>query len=184
MIRLGYVLAALIAAEIFTLLFLAVGYAHPHPRLLWNASASAPIGLYRVRPGISPRLGQFAVILPPPAISRYMDKRRYLPAGIPLLKQIAATAGARICRDGRIITIDGRPAAIAHARDRQGRALPRWHGCWTLGRGELFLLNAAPDSFDGRYFGPVPARSLIGAADPILIRWAGDAPLRWQRPAS
>lgn len=184
MTRLGYVLATLIAAELFILLFLAIGYAQPHPRLLWNASASAPIGLYRVRPGVSPRLGQFAAILPPPAISRYMARRRYLPAGTPLLKRIAAMAGARICRNGSIITVGSRPAAIARTHDRQGRGLPQWHGCRTLGRDEMFLLNAAPDSFDGRYFGPVPASSLIGAADPLLTRQTADAPLRWQRPAS
>jgi conjugative transfer signal peptidase TraF len=182
--RLGYALVTLIAAALFILLFLAVGYLRPHPRLLWNASASAPIGLYHVHPGALPRVGQFAVILPPPAISRFMAARRYLSEGTPLLKHIAAMDGARICHDNSIITIDGTPAAVAHTLDRQGRVLPQWHGCRTLGRDELFLLNAAPDSFDGRYFGAVPASSLIGTATPILTRETADAPLHRQRPAS
>ncbi len=37
-----------------------------------------------------------------------------------------------------------------------------------LGPGEVFLLNtAAPDSFDGRYFGPVSTNSIIGKATPL-----------------
>lgn len=184
MTRLGYTLVTLLAAALFVFLFVAIGYLRPHPRLLWNASASAPTGLYHVHPGTSPRVGQFAVILPPPAISRFMAARHYLPEGTPLLKRIAATAGARICRNGLAITIDDRLAAVAQDRDRQGRALPHWQGCRTLQRNELFLLNAATDSFDGRYFGPIPTRTVIGSATPILTRETADTPLRWQHTAS
>jgi conjugative transfer signal peptidase TraF len=182
--RLGYFLVTTLAAEIFALLFLLVAFLQPQPRLLWNASASAPIGLYRVHPGVSPMVGQFAAIRPPSATSRLMAARHYLPEGAPLLKRIAATAGAHICRTGLSVTIDGRHAAIARARDRRGRLLPTWRGCRTLRTGEMFLLNASPDSFDSRYFGPVPARSLIGAAIPILTRETATTPLRWHRRSS
>ena len=40
----------------------------PRPRLLWNASASAPIGLYRVGAGAAPMPGNLVVVwLPEPA---------------------------------------------------------------------------------------------------------------------
>jgi hypothetical protein len=45
---------------------------------------------------------------------------------------------------------------------------------------ELFLLNDATDSFDGRYFGPILATGLRGRATPILTRDTPDAPLRWR----
>ncbi|MBV8103395.1 MAG: S26 family signal peptidase [Hyphomicrobiales bacterium] len=32
---------------------------------------------------------------------------------------------------------------------------------------EVFLMNAAADSLDGRYFGPLPAASIIGRAAPL-----------------
>ncbi|GLI98012.1 S26 family signal peptidase [Sphingobium sp. BS19] len=184
MTSLGYCLATTLAAAVFSLLFLLVVTFQPQPRLLWNASASAPIGLYRIHPGASPTPGRFAAIMPPPAISRLMAKRHYLAEGTPLLKKIAATAGARVCRTGLTITINGRQAAIARVQDQRGRALPIWCGCRTLQSGEMFLLNAAPDSFDGRYFGPVSARSLIGMATPILTRETANAPLRWHGPLS
>ena len=125
----------------------------PLPKLLlWNASASAPIGLYRIN---------------------------YLPVGVPLLKRVAARPGALICRRGATVTIEGRTVAIAHASDSHGRPLPVWRGCRVLRADELFLLNAVPDSLDGRYFGPIPASGLIGRAAPFLTRDTPDAPLRW-----
>ena len=61
--------------------------------------------------------------------------------------------------------------------------LPRWLGCHRLRPGELFLLNPAPDSLDGRYFGPLPDTGVVGVAHPLLVRDAPGAPLRWRRDA-
>src|SRR3546814_13641756 len=71
--------------------------------------------------------------------------------------------------------------AIAKSHDRMGRPLPSWQGCHRVRTDELFLLNPAPDSLDGRYFGALPAAGLIGTAHPILTRDALDQPLRWRR---
>ncbi|WP_278983799.1 S26 family signal peptidase [Sphingobium yanoikuyae] len=180
MTRLGYVLMTIVVAELFIALFAGVAWFAPHPRLLWNASASAPIGLYRVHPGESPSHGDMVAFTPPPALARFMAERHYLPVGVPLLKHVAARPGALICRRDAAVTIDGRLVAIAKRADSHGRPLPVWRGCRALRPDELFLLNAAPDSFDGRYFGPVPACGLIGRATPILTRDAPDAPLRWR----
>src|SRR3546814_12618270 len=70
--------------------------------------------------------------------------------------------------------------AIAKSHDRMGRPLPSWQGCHRVRTDELFLLNPAPDSLDGRYFGALPAAGLIGTAHPILTRDAPDQPLRWR----
>ena len=59
------------------------------------------------------------------------------------------------------------------------RSSARWRGCHHIRASDLFLLNAAPDSLDGRYFGPLPASGLIGTAHPLLTRDAPDRPLRW-----
>src|SRR3546814_16595743 len=52
-----YLRATVAAASLFGTLFVAVAWLAPAPRLLWNASASAPIGLYRIDPGATPRAG-------------------------------------------------------------------------------------------------------------------------------
>jgi conjugative transfer signal peptidase TraF len=130
----------------------------PLPKLLlWNASASAPIGLYWLHPGGRPAVGSMVAVAPPPALARFMAERHYLPIGVPLLKHVAARPGALICRRDATVTIDGRTVAVARPSDSHGRPLPVWRGCHVLKSGELFVLNAACDSLDGRYFGPIPA---------------------------
>jgi conjugative transfer signal peptidase TraF len=144
--------------------------AHPMPRLLWNASASVPIGLYTMQPAGKLTAGELLVIRPPAALAQFMAARRYLALGVPLIKHVAALPGQIVCRSGRTITVDGIVEAEAFDRDARGRKLPVWQGCRAVQTGEVFLMNAGvPDSFDGRYFGSVPDSSIIGSATPLWL---------------
>ena len=144
----------------------------PAPRLLFNTTASAPLGFYLLTPGRFAK-GQLAAVAPPQNLANWMARRGYLPANVPLLKEVAAVDGQRICGRGDVLAIDGSPVARILPRDRQGRALPAYQGCRRLNPDEVFLLNRhAPNSLDGRYFGPVPARQVIGGAHPL---WTWEA---------
>src|SRR3546814_4244497 len=49
----------------------------PLPKLLlWNASASAPIGLYRINPFARPAVDDMVAVAPPPALARRSAERR------------------------------------------------------------------------------------------------------------
>lgn len=171
------------AAGLFGGLFLFLASHPPAPRWLWNASGSAPVGLYRIEPTAQLRRGDLIAIRPPTAVGAFLDKRKYLPAGLPLLKRVAALPGARVCRSGVFVTVDGVGVARALPRDRAGRPLPIWHGCRVVGAGEIFLINAAPLSLDSRYFGPLPTIGLIGIAHPLATRDSDSGALRWHVPA-
>lgn len=173
-----------VSAGFFCISFAAIASCAPRPWVMWNASASAPVGLYRIREAGSLTLGELVAVTPPSRLARFMAARHYLPMGVPLMKRVAALPGQRICRSGSIITVDGRPVATARARDSIGRPLPQWRGCHQIRAGDLFLLNAAPDSLDGRYFGPLPASGLMGTAQPLLTRGAPGQPLRWHSLAA
>lgn len=168
------------AAGLSAGLFLAVAWQPPRPRLIWNASASAPLGLYRIVTVRRPALGDLVAMRPPESLARYLEQRHYLGLGVPLLKHVAAGPGARLCRKGWQVTVDGKRVALARKRDRQGQDLPVWHGCRTLKAGDLLLLNPAADSMDGRYFGVLSATGLVGKAIPLLTRDAPDRPLIWR----
>jgi conjugative transfer signal peptidase TraF len=143
----------------------------PVPKVIWNASASVPIGLYSVRPANIHLVGDLVVVRPPQALAAFLDTRGYLASGVPLLKHIAALPGQVVCRTVRTITVDG--VAIGHAldRDRLGRILPVWEGCRLVADPEVFLMNwRSSNSLDGRYFGPLPASTIVGRADPIWIQ--------------
>lgn len=135
--------------------------AHPAPQLVWNASASLPIGLYRTLPGV-PERGALVLVCPPESAARLADQRGYLPAGVPLVKRIAAIGGDQVCAVDGVIFINGQPVARQLAADHAGRPLPRWSGCRAQDGDEVFLLADAADSFDSRYFGPVPTANIIG----------------------
>ena len=140
----------------------------PQLRLLWNASASVPLGLYRIEPGAPPRIGDLVALRPSPALGRFMAERRYVEANALLIKPVAAVSGATVCRVGDRVTIDAQIVADALPRDRFGRALPRWSGCRRLPADQLFLIAPAHrDSFDSRYFGPVDRRQIVGRAFPL-----------------
>ncbi len=143
--------------------------APPLPRLLWNASASAPIGLYGVTPGAPVKRGDMVIAWPPAGPRALAARRHYLPGNVPLVKRVAAIAGDRVCAIGGVIFVGGDRVAERRARDSLGRPLPWWHGCKTLRDGALFLLMDAPASFDGRYFGPTSAPDVIGKATPLWV---------------
>ena len=136
------------------------------PLLVWNASASAPIGLYRVTSG-APERGDLVLISPPKSIAKLAAERRYLPAGVPLIKRIAAVGGDDVCAFDGAIIINGKIVAHQPERDRAGRPMPRWNECRALVGDEFFLLLTPADSFDSRYFGPVPRAQIIGRLAPL-----------------
>jgi type IV secretory pathway protease TraF len=119
----------IVATCFATLLAGAPGLCRPVPQLLWNASASVPIGLYLVRPAGTPHVGELALVKPPEALAEFLSERGYLGRGVPLLKRILALPGQTVCRTGRSITVDGRTMGRALELDHADRILPSWLGC-------------------------------------------------------
>jgi conjugative transfer signal peptidase TraF len=136
--------------------------------LIWNASASVPIGLYAVERPTQLRVADLVAVAPPEPLANFLADRGYLPRGVPLLKHVQALSGQSVCRNGFAVTIDGAAIGEARERDSRGRPLPSWKGCHVVRQDEAFLMNPrSADSFDGRYFGALPTSSVIGRAVPI-----------------
>lgn len=139
----------------------------PRPLLVWNMTASAPVGLYALHRTNQLSHGDLIAILPTESQADFLSQRGFLGQGALLLKHIAALTGQLVCRQDNHILIDERIVATARRHDHLGRDLPQWQGCRRLTSREIFLLNAAPDSLDSRYFGPFHTRSVIGRATPL-----------------
>lgn len=148
---------------------LATALVPPAPRLVWNASASAPIGLYAVSPSMSAKLGDMVIARIPEPYRRLAATRRYLPMNVPVVKRVAAAAGDEVCALGQEIFVNGRWIAERLVNDGTGRPMPMWSGCVRLHARQLFLLMDAPASFDGRYFGVTKGDDIIGKA---RLLWA------------
>lgn len=142
----------------------------PVPRLLWNASASAPIGLYAVTPGASIDVGDMVVARVPEPWRTMAARRHYIPANVPLVKRVAAGPGDEVCALGQEISINGQRVAERHIRDGRNRTMPVWYGCQRLpGKQYFLLMSGSRASFDGRYFGLTDESLLIGKA---RLLWA------------
>ncbi len=137
----------------------------PRPLLVWNASASSPVGLYVVGPPDAVVVGDMVVAWPPEGARLLGAARRYLPGNVSLVKRVAAAAGDRVCAAGEALYVNGRLATLRQGSDPSGRLLPWWTGCATLTTGQLLLLTPdAPEAFDGRYFGITQRSEVVGRA--------------------
>lgn len=139
----------------------------PRPLLVWNASASVPIGLYSLTSAAQPKRGDLVLVRLPEGARTLASDRRYLPSDTPAIKRVAATNSDLLCAVDGVVYINGTRSARALSRDSQGRFLRSWSGCSTLKRGQIFLLNDAPASFDGRYFGLSSSADVIGILTPL-----------------
>jgi conjugative transfer signal peptidase TraF len=142
----------------------------PSVLLVWNASPSAPVGLYRLHADRTLSTGNMVVARTPEPARTLAARRHYLPANVPLVKRVAARAGDRVCASGAAISINGWRAASRRNRDGAGRAMPWWTGCRRLEASEYFLLMDSPQSFDGRYFGVTRANEILGRAELLWAR--------------
>ena len=141
------------------------------PSYIWNATDSVPIGLYRLQPIGRLSVTELVAIRPPEPLETFLDLNGYLPVGVPMLKRILALPGQTVCRTGLRIAVDKVEMGHARERDGRGRPLPAWQGCRVLSGDEIFVMNwQSADSFDGRYFGPIPASAVIGEALPVWTK--------------
>ena len=89
------------------------------PLLVWNASASAPIGFYAVHPAGALAVTDLIVARPPELLAEWLAARGYLPKGALLLKRVAALPGQKVCRTDFTISV------TAASSQRRTRAIAR-----------------------------------------------------------
>src|SRR3546814_8386683 len=91
----------------------------PAPRLVCNASASAPTGFWRIDPGARIDRGDMVLVRTPDSVRQLAARRHYLPANVPLLKRVVARDGSKVCALGSAIFIDGRLSATRKERSEE-----------------------------------------------------------------
>lgn len=144
-------------------------------KLIYNASESAPIGFYWIDQEPISR-GDHVYVRVPKRVRKLVIERGYLLPDVPLVKRIVGLNGDRICRSGTEVFVNGTLVAMAKKQDDLGREMPGWQGCHIVTGRTVFLLQDHPCSFDGRYFGPVDRRLIIGRATPVRFPWRKQNP--------
>jgi conjugative transfer signal peptidase TraF len=159
---------------VFAVTCAVIGIAASTPRtpfLVWNATASAPLGLYFRTTSSALNKDDLVLVRAPPGIAALAAERGYLPMHVPLIKRAAAISGDVICAKGDTVWLNGKLLLRRRTTDSRGRTLPQWSGCNRLGSSDVFLAMAGVrDSFDGRYFGPVSTSNIVGHLVPLWTR--------------
>ena len=165
--------APLVAVALFIAAYLGPRFAG----LRINTSSSMPRGIYRAVDG-ELRPGAIVAACLPADVARFGMERHYLgpgecPGGAePVVKVVAALEGSVVEVTADHVRVDG--DALRRSRpqreDRGGRPLQSASdGPRRLGRGEVWLHSPyEARSWDSRYFGPVPATSILFVVEPVL----------------
>ena len=64
--------------------------AKPVALYVWNASESAPLGLYRLQPVDTLFVTELVAVMPPEPLATFLAEGSYLPRGVPMLKRVLA----------------------------------------------------------------------------------------------
>lgn len=141
-----------------------------------NASPSLPLGLYVPTSEAHAPLVEFC---PPEPYASLAIQRGYRTEGVcrdgatPLLKPIVAREGDWVEVSDAGVRVNGRllPNSAPRASDTSGRpmpTLPRY--THRVAPGTVWVVSSYnPRSFDSRYFGPIPIRSITAKLRPIVV---------------
>jgi len=144
-----------------------------------NLTSSMPLGIWREITAIHRGSYVAACLAPDSGAAQLAVERGYLPAGqclggfAPLLKQIVAIPGDTVTLTDDQVCINDvlLRGSRALSEDSAGRPLvPYPRGTYRVPPGEYWLFATnLPQSFDSRYFGPVPESSILNSLVPVAI---------------
>lgn len=141
-----------------------------------NVTPSLPLGIWRTAAIDNAEFVEFC--LPDGPAKEVAVARGYLPNGLcsggvaPLLKPVTARQGDRVTVTSSGVSVNGEQVVYRIApADSTGRPLPAAElGTHEVSQRELWVLSSYnPGSFDSRYFGPIPASSVIHGMVPVLV---------------
>lgn len=149
---------------------ISVAFAAPRDLVLYNHSPSVPEGFY-IRADAPVAVGVFVTVRARDVALEQARRRHFSGPADRFIKRVAAVGGERVCGDGRSVIVGNDAVVVTvvdasqqhgpHA-DHGGGTLVGWRGCRTLDADEVLLLGDTPDSFDGRYWGPINVRLIEG----------------------
>ena len=150
---------------------------------VFNFTHSAPFGLYKeiADPTQAPRTPSPYVFFCPdvrwPDMKgepNYRKPMRTCPDGFaPLIKPVVAWPGDTVETSAQGVTVNGQLLAntLTIDHDSTGHPIrPYAYGTYRVQPGQLWVVSSfSPKSFDSRYFGPIPARSVRHWVQPFLV---------------
>lgn len=140
----------------------------------WNHTPSIPVGLY-LRTWEEVHVGSTVAFPAPEKARQYAVAHGGQGHPTKFIKPLVAGPGDEICvfttETGSWLIIDNRAVVSIRDKDREGNDIPRFmdDDCRRLQADEWFPLGHHPDSYDGRYFGPIRNADILGSYKPWIV---------------
>jgi conjugative transfer signal peptidase TraF len=132
---------------------------------------SQPYGIYRRIP-LNGQLkhGELVLFKVPDQASPYVYGRGWLPKGWLLLKNVGALPGDRFTISNHCLMINNKYIGPVFKQDSKSKPMPRLRGCYQVPKGYFLPISThIKKSFDGRYFGAISTKLIVGKAKPVII---------------
>lgn len=141
---------------------------------VWNHTPSIPVGLY-LRTWEEVQIGSTVAFPAPPQAREYAIDHGGNGTASKFIKPLVAGPGEEVCvfttETGSWLIIDNRAVVSIRQKDRDGKDIPRFmdDDCRKLGPDEWLPIGHHPDSYDGRYFGPIHRADMLGSYKPWIV---------------
>ena len=162
-------IATLIATGFGITVLAVMSCLRPQVLLLYNYTDSLPHGFYFVEKRDVYKRGDMVVFPVPRSVRSLVNERQWLHEKGFLMKPLIGVKGDSVCTKRNRFRVGGNDFGGIQLHDEQGLPLPRYSVCGVLKEGFLVGVEGMSNSFDSRYFGPVPERYVIGVAIPFWL---------------
>lgn len=143
-----------------------------------NTTPSYPIGIYKLNQSVTElHVGELVAFCPrKEGVFKFSSERGYLERGMcesglePLVKRIVAKPGDQVIVS-ETVSVNGLTQVNSElkAKDIDGREIPRAES-QLIAEATFFVMSEHnPNSFDSRYFGPIPAEWIYARAEPVWV---------------
>lgn len=139
-----------------------------------NTTPSLPVGLY-MKTRLPVALGDTVLVCPPDlpvfqaALARRFLSPGLCPAGTEgIIKQVRAVEGDRICISSQGVWVNGHVLPGSARKNFSIGSIEDYDR--QLAASEVLLMTHHPQSFDGRYFGPLDRKNIVTTLRPLWVK--------------
>jgi signal peptidase I len=129
-----------------------------------------PQGFYLIIPTKKIVLHDIVEFTPPSSVLDFIKEKHWVPKSGLIIKYVFAIPYDHVCIRNQALSINGKRIGRVYKFYGENKLLPQTKICGKLKEDQYLLLSTKSErSFDGRYFGVVSSREILGRAVPIFI---------------
>lgn len=147
-----------------------IGFETLSETLYLNVSESLQLGLYLRMPKENYQRGDYIIYEPPEEVKAIIIKNGWGNGNRTFLKKVGAIAGDSYSIDEETLIFEaaGKYIGQVYETDTAGNKLPKLRGKFKVKEGNVLPVATNARSFDGRYTGEIPTKSIKTRVIPIL----------------